>query len=98
MEPRDPRPILFFFSSRRSGHARRMASLVSWISVTEKRKLRVVQVDIDRHQRLASALDVSSTPALLLLQRGGVVNRLEGRVTGSQIAGFLKRNLKQPGD
>ena len=70
-----------------------MASLISWISVTRK-ELRVVQVDIDSHDRLARALDVQDTPSLLLLQRGGRVDRLEGRATGTQIAGFLNRHLK----
>ena len=95
MEQRDSRPILLFFSSRRSGYARRMASLVSWISVTRK-ELRVVQVDIHGHDRLAQALDVQEAPSLLLLQYGGVVDRLEGRATGTQIAGFLKLHPRPP--
>jgi thioredoxin-like negative regulator of GroEL len=70
-----------------------MASLVSWISVTRK-ELRVVQVDIDHHDRLAQALDVRDAPSLVLLQRGGTVDRLEGRATGTQIAGFLNRHLE----
>ena len=51
----DDRPVLLFFSNRRSGPARRMSSLVAWVGVTEKKRLRVVEVDAERHADLAQA-------------------------------------------
>ena len=64
----DERPTLLFFSSTRSGPARRMSSLVAWVRVTEKARLRVLTVDTDRDERLMRALGVSAIPALVLVR------------------------------
>ena len=89
----DRRPVLLFFTERRSGPARRMASLVAWVGVTEKRRLRVVIVDIGSHADLARALDVTVVPTLVLHRGKTVLERHEGRATGNDIAGMLSRHL-----
>ena len=88
--PRDERPVLLFFSNRRSGPARRMSSLVAWVGVTEKKRLRVVEVDTDDHRELARALGVSVVPSLVLLRGRKVVGRLDGRVTGNDITRLIR--------
>jgi len=85
----DDRPVLLFFSNRRSGPARRMSSLVAWIRVTEKKRLRVVEVDADANAKLAEALDVTVVPTLVLVRGEKVLGRLEGRVTGSEIVDLI---------
>ncbi|HEX3289815.1 MAG TPA: thioredoxin family protein [Gaiella sp.] len=87
---RDERPVLLFFSNRRSGPARRMSSLVAWVGVTEKKRLRVVEVDADDHRELAKALDVSIVPTLVLLRGRKVLGRLDGRVTGNDITRLIR--------
>jgi thioredoxin-like negative regulator of GroEL len=87
---RDERPVLLFFSNRRSGPARRMSSLVAWVGVTEKKRLRVVEVDADDHRELAKALDVSVVPSLVLLRGRKVLGRLDGRVTGNDITRLIR--------
>jgi thioredoxin-like negative regulator of GroEL len=91
---RDDRPVLLFFSTRRSGPARRMSSLVAWVGVTEKKRLRVVEVDADAHAKLAAALDVSTIPALVLLSGQEVVGRLEGRATGTDITRLIRPHVR----
>jgi thioredoxin-like negative regulator of GroEL len=91
---RDDRPVLLFFSTRRSGPARRMSSLVAWVGVTEKKRLRVVEVDADAHAKLAEALDVSTIPALVLLRGPEVVGRLEGRATGTDITRLIGPHVR----
>lgn len=90
---RDDRPILLFFSNRRSGPARRMASLVAWFGVTEKKRLRVVQVDTDANEALAQALEVSTVPTLVLLKGRTVLDRLDGRATGKQISRMISPHV-----
>lgn len=89
----DERPTLVFFSSRRSGPARRMSSLVAWVRVTEKARLRVVEVDADANQRLMRALEVSAVPALVLVSDRTVLGRLEGRVTGREIERLIRPHV-----
>jgi len=90
---RDDRPVLLFFSNRRSGPARRMSSLVAWFGVTEKKRLRVVQVDTDANEELARSLDVSTVPTLVLLRGKTVVDRLDGRATGKQILRMISPHV-----
>ena len=91
--PKDDRPVLLFFSNRRSGPARRMASLVAWFGVTEKKRLRVVQVDTEANEELARALDVSTVPTLVLLRGKHVVDRLDGRATGKEISRMISSHV-----
>ena len=93
----DDRPVLLFFSNRRSGPARRMSSLVAWIRVTEKKRLRVVEVDADANAKLAEALDVTVVPSLVLVRGEKVLGRLEGRVTGSEIADLIGPHVEGRG-
>src|SRR3954465_1773326 len=87
------RPFLLFPPSRRSGPARRMASLVAWVTVKHRRKLRVVELDIDEVRELADALEVETAPALVLLGDKVVVDKPEGRPPGPEIERFLEPHL-----
>ena len=78
-------PTLVFVGRQACGATRRMESLVAWIKVTQKKRLRVVDLDADRNPELAHRLGVRKTPTLLVLRKGSVVRRHEGRATGRQI-------------
>jgi len=91
---RDDRPVLLFFSTRRSGPARRMSSLVAWVGVTEKKRLRVVEVDADANDQLAAALDVSTIPSLVLLRGRKILGRLDGRATGTDITRLIRPHVR----
>lgn len=86
-------PVLVFVRQRRSGASRRMESLVAWVKVTQKKRLRVVEVDVDRDQALARRLEVTEVPSLLLIKERRVVGRLEGRATGRQIEELIRPHL-----
>ena len=90
---RGHKPTLLFFTRATSGPARRMASLVAWIKVTQKQRLQVVEVDVDRHADLASRLRVDDVPTLVLVAGGRAVGRLEGRATGHQIDRMIAPHL-----
>lgn len=89
MDAREP-ATLVFVGSRRCGASRRMESLVAWVKVTEKKRLKVVDLDADRSPELARRLGVEKTPTLLVLFGGSVVRRLEGRATGRQIDALIR--------
>jgi thioredoxin-like negative regulator of GroEL len=70
-----------------------MSSLVAWIGVTERKRLRIVEVDAEQHDQLAAALDVSTIPTLILVKGRTVLGRLEGRATGKEIARLIRPHL-----
>ena len=93
----ETRPLLLFFASRQSGPARRMTSLIAWVTVKYRRHLRVVELDIDRARDLADALEVVDAPALVLVENNVVLDRLDGRATGPEIERFLEPYLERSG-
>jgi len=70
-----------------------MASLVAWVKVTQKRRLNVIDVDVDSNPDLVGALGISELPALVLIKDQQVVARLEGRATGRQIDELIRPHL-----
>lgn len=88
--PSSDQPTLVFLRRETSGASRRMESLVAWVRVTQKRKLRVVDLDADSHPALVSQLGVTEVPALVLVKDGQVVGRLEGRARGQQIEDMIR--------
>ena len=68
-------------------------SLFAWVKVTQKRKLNVIDVDVDSNPDLVGALGVVELPALVLIKDRRVVARLEGRATGRQIDEPIRPHL-----
>ena len=89
MAPADQTPLLVFFTSTRSGPARRMESLLAHIARKKRDELRVRRVDVDRHPDLAKRFKIEEVPSLALVIENKVVARLEGRATAPRIESML---------
>jgi thioredoxin-like negative regulator of GroEL len=70
-----------------------MESLVAWVKVTQKKRLRVIDVDVDRNPALTRELEVNEIPSLVLVKNHRIVGRLEGRATGRQIDDLIRPHL-----
>jgi thioredoxin 1 len=91
------RPLLVFFTSRRSGPARRMESLLAHIARKERDIVRVKKVDVDEHPELAQRFRISEVPSLALVKGKRVVARLEGRSTAPRIESMLEEHARETG-
>jgi thioredoxin len=87
------RPLLVFFTSQRSGPARRMESLLAHIARKERDSLQVKLVDVDERPDLAEKFRISEVPSLALVKGKRVVARLEGRATAPKIESMLDEQL-----
>ena len=74
----DDRLLLVFFSSERSGPARRMESLLAHLERKERQRLRVRRVDVDASPELAERFKVDVVPTLVLVKGRRAVSRLDG--------------------
>ena len=90
---KDPRPLLVFFSSRRSGPARRMESLLAHIARKERERLRVTVIDVDEQSELAERFRVDTVPTLVLVKGKRAVARVEGRASAPRIERMLEPHL-----
>jgi len=64
----DDRPLLVFFTSHRSGPARRMESLLAHIARKERATLRVRRVDVDERPDVAKRFSIAEVPSLALVK------------------------------
>jgi len=86
--------VLVFFTSQRSGPARRMESLLAHIARKERKHLAVRKVDVDERPDIAARFGVDVVPALALVIDRRVVARLEGRVTTPRIEEMLDSHVR----
>jgi thioredoxin-like negative regulator of GroEL len=92
----DVRPLLVFFTSERSGPARRMESLLAHLARKERVRLRTARVDIESSPELAQRFRVESVPTLVLVKGNRTVARLEGRASAPRIEEMLEPYLPAP--
>jgi thioredoxin-like negative regulator of GroEL len=90
----DARPLLVFFTSKRSGPARRMESLLAHIARKERERLRVTIVDVDARPEVAARFRVEAVPTLALVKGKRVVSRLPGRASAPRIERMLEPHLE----
>ena len=88
-------PLLIFFTSHRSGPARRMESLLAHIARKERGRLKVSKVDVDDRPDLAERFKVEQVPALALVVDRRVVSRIDGRATAPRIESMLEPHLPE---
>jgi thioredoxin-like negative regulator of GroEL len=90
------KPLLVFFTSERSGPARRMESLLAHLARKERTRVRIMRVEIEEQPELAEKFRVESVPTLVLVTRKKVVDRIDGRVSAPKIEAMLARHLPAP--
>ena len=89
----DDKPLLVFFTSERSGPARRMESLLAHLARKERTRVRVMRVEVEEQPDLAEKFRVEDVPTLVLVKRKKVVDRLDGRASAPKIETMLARHL-----
>jgi thioredoxin-like negative regulator of GroEL len=92
--PDDAQPVLVFFSSASSGPSRRMESIIAHIARSERHRLRVMQVDVDKRADLVEKLEVLHAPTLVLVIARKVVARIDGRASAPKIEAMLEQHLR----
>ena len=92
----DDKPLLVFFTSERSGPARRMESLLAHLARKERTRVRIMRVEVEEQPELAEKFRVTDVPTLVLVKRKQVVDRIDGRASAPKIEAMLARHLPGP--
>jgi thioredoxin 1 len=88
--------MLVFFTSQKSGPARRMESLLAHIARRDRDTLAVKRVDVDERPDLAARFRITEVPALGLVKGKRVVATIEGRATAPKIESMLVVHMREP--
>jgi thioredoxin 1 len=86
--------MLVFFTSRKSGPARRMESLLAQVARKERDTLVVKRVDVEERPDLAARFCIVEVPALALVKEKRVVATIEGRATAPKIELMLDAHVR----
>ena len=91
--PDSPTPLLLFFTTSRSGPARRMESLLAHLARKERSRLSISRIDADASPDWVERLRITQVPTLVLIKDRRPVARLEGRVSAPQIERMIETHL-----
>ena len=94
MSEKSSLPLLLFFTTARSGPARRMESLLAHLARKERTRLRVSKIDADESPEWVEKLKITEIPTLVLVKDRRPVDRLEGRVSAPQIERMIAPHLE----
>jgi len=89
------KPLLVFFTSERSGPARRMESLLAHLARKERTRVRIMRVAVEDQPELAEKFRVVDVPTLVLVKRKRAVARLDGRASAPAIEAMLAEHLPE---
>jgi thioredoxin len=83
-------PVLVDFYADWCGPCQMMTPILQQVNLQLKDKLRIVKIDTEKYQNLASHYQISALPTLLLFKEGQPVERIEGVVQASQLVRHLE--------
>jgi len=84
------KPVLVDFFATWCGPCKMMHPILEQVSNQMGDQVRIVKIDVDKNQQLASQLNVSSVPTLAIFKNGEIV----WRQPGVQPANVLSEKLK----
>jgi thioredoxin 1 len=85
------KPVLVDFFATWCGPCKMMPPILEQVNKQLGEQVRIIKIDVDKNQQLASELNVSSVPTLAIFKQG----EIKWRQPGVQQAGTLVSLLKQ---
>lgn len=91
-------PVIVDFWAEWCGPCKTLGPLLEAAVTAAKGKVRMVKLDIDKNQMIASQMQIQSIPTVYAFWQGQPVDGFQGAVPGSEIKDFVKRVSELAGD
>ena len=89
----DEKPVLVDFHAEWCGPCKMMAPELKRYAETNKEKVRVLKIDIDKNQSTASHFNIQGVPTLILFKKGKILWRQSGAMSAQQISSAVNSKL-----
>lgn len=86
-------PVLVVIEAQWNATCSIMAPIVSELAQDYVNRIKVVTVDIDRHESIARSFGISKVPTFLFFRQGHVVNHIFGSVSRKNLRRILENLL-----
>jgi thioredoxin-like negative regulator of GroEL len=92
LQPARSKPRLLFFRSATSGHCRLVEGYLAHVLTAGRNHttFEVTHIDVNRNPAFADQLGVTEVPAILLVEEGRLIGRLDNLRGTRQIRDFLQ--------
>jgi thioredoxin 1 len=85
------KPVLVDFHAEWCGPCKTMKPILNELRQLMGDQIRILKIDIDKNNALASSLNVSSVPTLMLFKKGQTLWRQAGVQSAKQLQSLIKQ-------
>ena len=89
----DSKPVIVDFHALWCGPCKVQSPILKEVAAELGEKVRVIKIDVDQNNALASQYQIQSVPTLIVFKNGKPVWRQSGVVTKAALLGVLMQNL-----
>jgi thioredoxin 1 len=86
-------PVLVDFWAEWCGPCKALAPTLEEIAEEMKTKVRVMKLDVDANQNMASQFGIRSIPTMILFKNGKAVDQIMGKVPKDTLVSFISKHV-----
>lgn len=81
----DPKPVLIDFYAEWCGPCKMMPAILKELKEKMGETLRIIKIDVDKNQQIASKYQVRGVPTLMLVKAGSVLWKQSGMMDANSL-------------